>query len=79
MDYTKLESGIRGLLVKYDYNKFGFLYENTWIKHMLKFLHESGIAIDDDLEDFELTREDASNLVSVFDIAYTYGLISKGA
>lgn len=48
------------------------------MKHLWKFAHESGIEIEDDLDDFEFTREDDTTLASEMSQAHTAGLITQG-
>ena len=59
------------------YDRYLFLCEDTWVKHMWKFMHDSGIEIEDDLENFAYTREDDSTLASATNLAHTAGLITK--
>ena len=77
MEVMKIELGIRGSLFQQDYEVLGHLCEDTWIKHLWKFAFESGIQIDDDVEDFSYARENDTTLTSQFAIAYKNGCITK--
>ena len=48
------------------------------MKYLWKFVHDSGIEIEDDLDDFAFTREDDTTLVSAMSRAHTAGLITQG-
>ena len=45
---------------------------------LVEIFHDSGIEIDDDLDDFSYTREDDSTLESAMSLAHTAGLITQG-
>ena len=66
LEYTKLELGIRGSLFTKDYDLYSHLCEDSWIKHLWKFMHENGVQIEDDIEDFSLVREGDSTLTDQF-------------
>ena len=57
LEYVKLEVRIRGSLLELNYDLFEHLCEETWVKHMWKFIFDSGMTIEDDLADFEFIRE----------------------
>ena len=77
IEYAKLEVGTRGSLFKLNYDLFGHLCEETWVKHLWKFIFDSGIEIEDDVEDFKFTRENDSTLSSNFAAAYNGGSITR--
>lgn len=47
-------------------------------KHIWKFVQNSGIEIDDDLEDFGFTREVDTTLAYVMSMAHTEELVTIG-
>ena len=77
IEYAKLEVGIRGSLFKLNFELFVHLCEETWIKHLWKFIFDSGMEIEDDLVDFEFIRENDSTLANNFAAAYKSRAITK--
>ena len=77
MEHAKMEIGMRGLLLMLYYDKYGFLCEDTWVKHLCKFAYNSGIEIEDDLEDFDYTREGDNTITSQTGRAFSAGVITK--
>jgi hypothetical protein len=77
LEFAKLEAGVRGSLFALDYNIYGHLCEDTWITHLWKFTYDTGIEIEDDIDDFELTRQGNYTLTSAFIVAYKEGIVSK--
>jgi hypothetical protein len=77
LEFAKLEAGVRGSLFALDYNIYGHLCEDTWITHLWKFTYDTGIEIEDDIENFELTRQGDHTLTSAFIAAYKEGIVSK--
>lgn len=73
-----MKIGIRRSLFKQEYDTFGFVCEETWVKYLMKVIYDFGIQIDNDLEDVELTRKNDTTLASVFKISYSEELIIKG-
>ena len=57
MEHLKIEVGLTGSILSNDYQLYGELAEESWIKHLWKFLMETGIQINDKIEDFEMSRE----------------------
>ena len=55
----------------------GLLCENTWIKNFLKLMHESGIIIEDRLDDFSLLREMYHSLTMHFSPGLREGIITS--
>ena len=43
LEYAKLELGIRGSYFHRDHSIYGHLGEDTWVKHLWRFLFEKGI------------------------------------
>ena len=66
LEYAKLELGIRGSYFHRDYSIYGHLGEDTWVKHLWRFLFEKGIQIDDKISNFDLVREGDGELSARF-------------
>ena len=77
LEYAKVELGIRGSYFNKNYDIYGHLGEDTWLKHLWKFLYDSGIQIDDKSSDFPLVREGDSTLSDNFAVAFIEGRITK--
>ena len=77
LEYVKLELGIQGSLFAKDYALYCQLCEDSWIKHLWKFLCENGILIEDSTDEFELVREGDSLLTEHFASACRQGKITK--
>ena len=77
IEIGKVETGLRGSLWSYDYSVYGHLCEDTWVKHLWQFMWETGIQIDDNLDDFEYVRKNDSTITAGFAIAYQKGGITK--
>lgn len=78
MDHIKLEASIRGHLFYHDYDKYGFLCEDMWVKYVWKFVQESGTGIEDDLDNVEFTREGDTTLALAMSRVYIEVLLTKG-
>ena len=78
LEYAKIELGIRGSYFNKDYSVYGHLGEDTWVKHLWRFLYEKGLQIDDQIDDFKLVRDGDSELSLHFAQAFANGLITKG-
>ena len=77
MEYMKLELGVQGSLFSKDYNIYEHLVEDTWIKHLWKFMWDVGIQIQDEIHDFVNVREHDTPLTESFSQAYQKGAITK--
>ena len=77
IEYTKVELGLRGCIFNQDYKLYGHLGVDTWIKHLWKFMYDSGIHIEDDTKDFQFVRENDSTLSGRFAQAYKAKAITK--
>ena len=77
LEYAKVELGIRGSYFNREYEIFGHLGEDTWLKHLWKLLSESGIQIEDKMSDFQLVRENDGVLSEYFAEAFKDVRITK--
>ena len=69
--------GIGGSYFNKDYNVYGHLGEDTWIKHLWKFLFDSEIQLDDITSDFKMVREGDSPLSKQFAEAFIQKKITR--
>ena len=77
LEYAKMEVGIIGSYFNKDYSVYGHLGEDIWVKHLWKFIYDSGIQIDDNIKDFPMVREGDSTLSEHFATAYINRKITK--
>ena len=56
---------------------YGHLGEDTWIKHLWKFLFDTGIQLDDTTSDFKMVREGDSPLSKQFAEAFMQKKITR--
>ena len=56
---------------------YGFLCEETWVKHLWKYLYSDGIQIEDNVEDIPILQEDTICITTHFARAYQEGLVTK--
>ena len=77
LEYAKLEIGMTGSFLSLDFELFSHLCEETWIKHVWKFMREKGITIEDDLGDFPMQRQNDKPITQSFAEAFHNKLITK--
>ena len=54
LEYAMIEVGLGGLYFNDDYKVYVHLGEDTWIKHLWKFLFDTGIQLYDITRDFKM-------------------------
>ena len=77
LEYAKIEVGLGGSYFNNDYEVYGHLGEDTWIKHLWKFLFDTGIQLDDTTSDFKMVREGDSPLSKKFAEAFMQKKITR--
>ena len=77
IECAKMEVGILGSLFGHNFEDYGNLCEETWVKHLWKYTHDKGIRIEDKVGDFDKLRENDSCITLHFAGAYKAGLITK--
>ena len=77
MEFMKVELGLQGSLLTRDFELYGHLGEDIWVKHLWEFSNKSGIQVEDKLHDFQFVREDDSTLNEWFAAAFQLGKITK--
>ena len=77
MEYIKLEIGMTRPLFKLDYKNFGYLTEDSLVKHVWKFMSEKGIEVEDDVGNFQMLREKDAPLSVYFHNAFKHNLITQ--
>lgn len=78
MEYMKLELVVQGSIFKLDYEIYGYLATDCWVKHMWEFVDENAIEIDDVVAEGTMLRGNDSMLTGKFVCAAKKNIIFSG-
>ena len=78
LESLKLELGIEGNLFECDYEIYGHLATDSWMKNVWEFGHRNSIIIGETTTSGMLLREEDKNLASVLEHATKIDVINKG-
>ena len=77
MECAKMELGMNGSLFECNFDMYGFLCEETWVKHLWKYVQSNGIVVKDKVGEIPMLRENDRCITTHFARAYQAGLITK--
>ena len=77
MESLKLELGIKGSIFSHDFDMYGHLATNCWVKHLWKFVWAHSIEINDKVGEEDILRERDTMLTDKFATSFKLGLLNK--
>ena len=77
MKCAKMELGMNGSIFECNFDMYGFLCEETWVKHLWKYVQSNGIVVKDKVGEISMLRENNRCITTHFARAYQAGLITK--